>query len=215
MDGRILAFTGLVALLTVTPGADMALVTRSVLSSGRRAAFLTTLGISAGILGWAAASAVGVASVLAASATAFAALKLAGAAYLVALGLTTLWSARRTVAAAPAHDTPSGPGSTAGAPSDGAAFRQGLLTNVLNPKIAILYSALLPQFIAPGRPVLASSMLLAGIHVSLGIAWLSAYAQLLSRAGAVLRRARVRLALERATGAVLVGLGLGVALQRR
>jgi len=207
MDSRYLAFAGVAALLTVTPGADMALVTRSALAGGRRAALATTLGISLGVLAWAAASALGVAAVLATSPTAFAVLQLGGAAYLVVLGLQTLW---RTRQAAPDR----------GEDRDRAerrttAFRQGLLTNVLNPKIAVFYGTLLPQFLSPGDPALAISLVLAGIHVAFGLAWLTTYAWLVTRAGDVLRRPRARRALDRLTGTVLVALGLRIAASSR
>ena len=207
MDSRYLAFAGVAALLTVTPGADMALVTRSALAGGRRAALATTLGISLGVLAWAAASALGVAAVLATSPTAFAVLQLGGAAYLVVLGLQTLW---RTRQAAPDR----------GEDGDRAerrttAFRQGLLTNVLNPKIAVFYGTLLPQFLSPGDPALAISLVLAGIHVAFGLAWLTTYAWLVTRAGDVLRRPRARRALDRLTGTVLVALGLRIAASSR
>ena len=95
MPQHPLLFLGIVALLTITPGADMAMVARSVFTGGRRDAFATTLGISAGCLVWAFASAVGVAAVLAASRTAYDALRLVGALYLVWLGVQSLLAARR------------------------------------------------------------------------------------------------------------------------
>jgi threonine/homoserine/homoserine lactone efflux protein len=205
----IVAFAGVAAVLTVAPGADMALVTKNALASGRRAAFMTTLGIQAGCLSWAAASALGVAALLAASSTAFNALKIAGAAYLLYLGVRTIWEARRhgRIAAEQAFEP---------APDSGAAaFRQGLLTNLLNPKIAVLYATLLPQFMAPGDPVVLKSLLLAGIHDAMGIVWLTAYAWVVTRAGDVLRRPAVRRALDRLTGSVLVALGLRLAAERR
>ena len=203
----IVAFSGVAAVLTVTPGADMALVTRAALMGGRRAAFGTTLGIVAGCMAWAAASALGVAAVLEASATAFSVLKRAGAAYLVFLGIQSIRHATRRVAA------------TAGASGDDSApaqtpFRDGLLTNLLNPKIAIFYGALLPQFMAPGDPVFAKSLLLAAIHGAMGIAWLSFYARLVTGAGDVLRRPRVKAWLDRVTGAVLIALGLRLAAEK-
>lgn len=207
MDSRYLAFVGVAALLTVTPGVDMALVTRNALAGGRRAALATTLGISLGVLTWAAASALGVAAVLAASPTAFAALQLGGAAYLVVLGLQTLWRTRRGAPERvedPARHEPRA-----------AAFRQGLLTNVLNPKIAVFYGTLLPQFLSPGDPALAVSLVLAGIHVAFGLVWLTTYAWFVTRADDVLRRPRVRRALDRLTGTVLVALGLRIVASNR
>lgn len=205
----ILAFAGIAALLTITPGPDMALVTENALAGGRRAALTTTFGIVTGIMAWAAASAVGVAALLAASAAAFTALKLAGAAYLVFLGLQGIWRARL--------------GAASGEPGldardewvEGSAFQQGLLTNLLNPKIAVFYTTLLPQFIVPGDPVLLKSLLLAGIHNLMGLLWLTGYATLVTRSGDVLRRPRVKRALDRLTGGVLIALGVRLATEKR
>jgi len=159
------------------------------------------------VLAWAAASALGVAAVLATSPTAFAVLQLGGAAYLVVLGLQTLWRTRQA--------TPDRGEDRDRAERRTTAFRQGLLTNVLNPKIAVFYGTLLPQFLSPGDPALAISLVLAGIHVAFGLAWLTTYAWLVTRAGDVLRRPRARRALDRLTGTVLVALGLRIAASSR
>jgi threonine/homoserine/homoserine lactone efflux protein len=202
-----LLFVGIAALLTITPGADMAMVSRSVLIGGRREAFATTLGILAGCLVWAIVSAAGVAAVLAASKTAYDALRLVGAAYLVWLGVQSLLAARR----GDYRDAGEGrPG--AGRSS---AFRQGLLTNLFNPKIAIFYSTFLPQFIGPGDPALLLSILLAGVHIGFGLIWLTGYAWLLDRAVTAFKSSRVRRALDALTGTVLVALGLRLAAERR
>jgi threonine/homoserine/homoserine lactone efflux protein len=204
-----LVFLGVITLLTITPGADMAMVARSVFMGGRPAAFATTLGIGAGCMIWAIASAAGVAAVLAASETAYDALRLVGAVYLVWLGAQSLWAAARGY-----RDAPLGsPGGRAGS-ADGSLrqpFRQGLLTNLFNPKIALFYTTFLPQFIDPGDPVLLLSTAMASVHVLLGIVWLSAYAWLLDRAVETFRGSRVRRALDSLTGAVLVALGIRVA----
>jgi len=198
-------FLGVIALLTITPGADMAMVGRSVLMGGRRAAFATTLGIGAGCLVWALASAAGVAAVLAASETAYDTLRLVGAAYLVFLGVQSLWAA--------AHSYGEPPPLALGA--RGASlrrpFRQGLLTNLFNPKIALFYTTFLPQFIGPGDPVLFLSIAMAGVHIVLGIVWLSAYAWLLDHAVETFRGSRIRRVLDSVTGGVLVALGIRVA----
>jgi threonine/homoserine/homoserine lactone efflux protein len=141
-------FLGVIALLTITPGADMAMVSRSVFMGGRRDAFATTLGISAGCLIWALASAAGIAAVLAASETAYDTLGLVGAAYLVWLGVQSLLAARRGY-----HGGETVQGAAHRGPSP---FRQGLLTNLFNPKIALFYTTFLPQFIGPGDPACCS-----------------------------------------------------------
>jgi threonine/homoserine/homoserine lactone efflux protein len=205
-----LLFLGVITLLTVSPGADMAMVSRSVFLGGRRAAFATTLGIAAGCLVWAIASAAGVAAVLAASETAYDALRLVGAAYLVWLGVQSLWAAARGYGG----QTPFGGRTlTSGRPAGSLRqpFRQGLLTNLFNPKIALFYTTFLPQFIGPGDPVLPLSIAMASVHIALGIVWLSAYAWLLDRAVGAFRRSGLRRALDAVTGTVLVALGIRVA----
>ncbi len=200
-----LLFLGVITLLTVTPGADMAMVSRSVFLGGRPAAFATTLGIGAGCMVWAIASAAGVAAVLAASETAYDTLRLVGAAYLVWLGVQSLLAARsvRWGQTPPEGGLPSA--------SRGRPFRQGLLTNLFNPKIALFYTTFLPQFIRPGDPVLLLSIAMAGVHIALGIVWLSAYAWLLARAVDAFKSSWLRRALDAVTGTVLVALGIRVA----
>jgi threonine/homoserine/homoserine lactone efflux protein len=200
-------FVGIAALLTITPGADMAMVSRSVLIGGRREAFATTLGILAGCLVWAIVSAAGVAAVVAASRTAYDALRLVGAAYLVWLGVQSLIAARRGDYRDTGEERPRARRS--------AAFRQGLLTNLFNPKIAIFYSTFLPQFIGPGDPALLLSILLASVHIGFGLIWLTGYAWLLDRAVTAFKSSRVRRALDAVTGTVLVALGLRLAAERR
>jgi threonine/homoserine/homoserine lactone efflux protein len=205
VDGSILAFTGIAALLTILPGADMALVAKVTLLDGKRAAFFTSLGICAGLPVHATASALGFSLILATSAEAFAVVKFAGAAYLAYLGIRTIRDSLRpmadpSVTAAPAR-------------SRRAAFTQGFLSNVLNPKVALFYLTFLPQFISPGDNVLAKSLLHAAIHGVLGLAWLPLYAHAIDRLGAVISGARRWL--ERLSGAALVGLGVRLALERR
>ena len=203
-----LLFLGVITLLTITPGADMAMVSRSVFMGGRRDAFATTLGIAAGCMLWAVASAAGVAAVLAASETAYDALRLVGAAYLVWLGGQSLWAAARGYGGAPLDAGARAPRARG---SLRRPFRQGLLTNLFNPKIALFYTTFLPQFIEPGDSVLLLSLGMASVHIALGIVWLSAYAWLLDHAVETFRGSRIRRVLDSVTGGVLVALGIRVA----
>ena len=205
LNGSILAFTGIAALLTILPGADMALVAKVTLLDGKRAAFFTSLGICAGLPVHATASALGLSLILATSAEAFAVVKFAGAGYLAYLGIRTIRDSLRPIADPRVTAVP--------ARSRRAAFAQGFLSNVLNPKVALFYLTFLPQFISPGDNVLAKSLLLAAIHAVLGLAWLPLYAYAIDRLGAVIRGARRWL--ERLSGAALIGLGVRLALERR
>jgi threonine/homoserine/homoserine lactone efflux protein len=194
--------------VTVVPGPDMALVTRQVVTRGRRAAQTTILGNLSGLVVHAIALAVGLSALLVASATAFGVVKLAGAAYLVFLGVQSLRQARRTRAA------------TNGtvpdlAPKRGNPYLQGLISTVLNPKPALFFVSYLPQFVDRHGPVTLQVSLLAAIHILIGLVWLTTYASLVSRAHAALTRPRIKAALEQVTGAVLIALGVRVAVAHR
>lgn len=213
MGGSLLAF-GLVALLvTVTPGPDTALVVRTTLRGGRRAGVDVALGVCSGLLVWALATVLGITVLLRASQTAYNVLRAAGAVWLVVLGVRTLIDARRG-AQREAGDGDATTG-TQTRPRRLASYRNGLLSNVLNPKIGVFYLTLLPQFVPAGAAVLPTTLLFASIQVVQVIAWLSAVAWLTSRARSVLGRGAWRRASERVTGTVLVVLGLRLALERR
>ena len=138
IDGDLISFVVVAGVLTVVPGADMALVARNVLTYGRRAGYITSVGIAAGLIVHAVASALGVSAILMTSATLFSAVKLIGDAYLVALGVLSLRRAFMPIGAGDvATDTP------AGASSVTHALVQGLLSNLLNPKVALFYLTLL------------------------------------------------------------------------
>lgn len=207
IDGGLLAFAGVAAVIVVVPGPDMALVLRNGLRGGRRAALATALGVNAGLVVWALAAALGIAALLHASATAFTVLKLAGAAYLVWLGLRLLLGSRR---GRRAEAGAAGPALAAGA-----AFRQGLVTNLLNPKVAVVYTTVIPQFVVPGPGAAARTVALAATFVLMGLAWLTAYALVVAAVGRTLARPGVRAWIERAAGAALVALGVRLALERR
>lgn len=209
-DGRFAAYLAVSALLIVTPGPDMALITRNALSAGRRAASVTALGVGAGVLGWAIASTVGVGVLLERSAIAFTALKLAGAMYLGYLGLRSLLGSVRT-----------GPGVVAQAQApaarqldDRGALRQGVFGNLLNPKAGVVFVSILPQFVRPGDSPLRLLLMLIAFEVMLQT-WLNLYGYLVSRAGGSRHGARIRQVMERVTGAVLIGLGLRLAVELR
>jgi threonine/homoserine/homoserine lactone efflux protein len=205
--GELIAFLGVSALVIVTPGQDTALTIRNTLLGDRRAGVLTGFGVSLGQVTWTVFTSAGLAALLVASEPAFLALKLAGAAYLVYLGAQALLSAltgRGHVEA-----------STEGTRLSGSvALRQGLLSNLGNPKMIAFFTSLLPQF-APGEPSFLSLLALGVVFALMTFVWLSAYAFVVAKAGDVLRRARVRRWIEGVTGAVLVALGLRLATVQR
>jgi RhtB (resistance to homoserine/threonine) family protein len=213
LDHQVLAFTGIAAILTLTPGADTMLVMRNVLTRGQRAGMLTTVGICSGLFFHATLSALGLSLILVRSAAVFEIVKLFGACYLIALGCQSLWRALHVGTTKISHtQKPIAPEQKqAGSRS----FTEGLLTNVLNPKVAIFYLAFLPQFISPGDSAFGKSMLLAGIHFTLGITWLSLVTIFLGRVRALLTRPRVQHAVEATTGVILIAFGARLAFERR
>ncbi len=218
-------FVVAVALLAMVPGPATALVIRQTIRDGRRTALLTTAGNEVGLLGWAIASAVGLAALVAASQVAYDTIRIAGAVVLIGLGLQSLLERRRhrdgttpdgTTRAELATDAAAGPpGARTGGGRGLAAFRAGLLSNLVNPKAAVFAFSFYPQFIPRGAPVLATTLLLAGIQLLVDTAWYVLVAWLVSRARAFMRSAAVRRRLERLTGLVLLGLGARLAVEHR
>jgi threonine/homoserine/homoserine lactone efflux protein len=199
---QLLAATGVLAVLTVVPGPDMAVVTKRAIASGWRDGLRTIGGITAGLLIWGALTVVGLAALLAASATAYTAVKLLGAAYLGFLGVQALWQSRNSRVVTAVGNAPS----PAGNP-----WRTGLVSNVFNPKIAVFYTGLLPTLAPSGFSPHLGMALLVLIHATLTLVWLGSYVLLLATARAFFERPAVRRALDRITGVVLIGFGIKVA----
>ncbi|MBA3384386.1 MAG: LysE family translocator [Actinobacteria bacterium] len=201
----MIGFFLVAAVVIVTPGQDTALTIRNTLAGARRGGVATAAGVSAGQAVWTLATSVGLAAVIAASEPVFRAVKLAGAAYLVVLGLQSLRDAMRRRTR---------PTSERAAPSVGTsrAFRQGLLSNLGNPKMAIFFTSLLPQF---GGESFGALLALGLVFCTMTFVWLSAYAAAVAKAGDVLRRPAIRRVLDAIVGAVLIGLGLRLATERR
>ena len=206
MDTELLAFIGVSLLLAVTPGPDMAVVTKNALAHGRRGVVLTTTGIALALGIWTGATAVGLSALLRASGEALFVLKLVGAAYLAYLGVRTLLESRRRPAdllaaapqPAPAH----------------AIFRQGFLSAMSNPKLGVFFVTFLPQFVMPGQAVLPRLLLLGVTFAIIGWTWLNVYGLFVTRMRAIITAPRVRQWMERVTGVVLLGFGARLAVER-
>jgi threonine/homoserine/homoserine lactone efflux protein len=198
----VLGYLAVAVLVIVVPGQDTALTIRNTALGGRRAGVSTAAGVASAQLIWTVAAAAGLAALLVAWEPGFTALRLAGAAYLVALGALFLRDALR---GGLLHD------GNRDEPARGRSFRQGLVSNLGNPKMGVFFTSLLPQFAASFAALLALGAIFAGMT----LVWLAAYALVVSRLGAVLLRPRVRRALDAATGAVLVAFGVRLAREAR
>ena len=195
------AFLGVSAVVIVTPGQDTALTIRNTLLGGRSGGIATAAGVVSGQLVWALAASAGLSAVLLASAPLFMAIRIAGAAYLVLLGVQALVAAIRGVHRVDADAAPR---------RRRAPYRQGVLSNLGNPKMAVFFTSLLPQFGSSFAAMLALGL----VFATLTLVWLSAYAVAVAKATNFLQRSWVRRVLDAVTGLVLVALGLRVATER-
>ena len=190
-------------LLNLVPGQDTLYILGSSIAQGRRIGVASALGISAGCVVHTLAAALGLSAILATSATAFTVVKLAGAAYLVYLGVRALVAPVQII----------GPLRHDASKSAWLAFRRGVLTNVLNPKVALFFLALLPQFIDPESPAKVAAFIALGLSfVATGTAWCLFLAIAAARVrGFFAGNPRVYTRLSRASGALFVFLGIRLA----
>ena len=201
----LLTWTLIAALGVMTPGIDTMLVLRHTMLGGRRTGFATVVGIATGCLMWAAASLAGLTALLAASTVAYDIVRIAGAVYLVWLGVTAIWRSRKP--ASQDVELPAAPGWFA-------AFRAGMVTNLLNPKVGVFYMSLLPQFL-PKSWSAAWGVLLVAIHLAVTFVWFPPVIWAAARARRLLLRDKVRRWLDRATATVLIALGVKLVTDTR
>jgi threonine/homoserine/homoserine lactone efflux protein len=207
LTAAALGFAVVAGLMTITPGLDTTIVLRTAIASGSRAAWSAAFGVTAGVLAWAAAAAAGVSAVVTASETAAAVLRWGGAAYLAFLGARMLVAAWR--------DRGIHPDSAPALVAPGAAFRQGLLTNLLNPKVGAFYVALLPQFLPQGHSALLVGLLLGMVHNLEGILWFGLVIALAARMRRWLARPGVRRGIDAVAGVAVLGFGAKLAVSAR
>jgi threonine/homoserine/homoserine lactone efflux protein len=207
MWAMLLTFIPVAVVLTITPGVSTALVVKNAAVDGRRAALLTTVGNEIGVFTWALLAAVGIAALVAASAAAFTTIKLIGAVILIVIGLQSIFGRH-------SREAPGAGGAPRRRPTSHA-FRDGLVTSFANPKLAVFFVALFPQFVPEGSPVLPAALAMATMIVLFDLLWYTALAWVVARArkafveGPWMRRA------EKLTGTVLVGLGVKLAFEKR
>ncbi|MGA0602522.1 LysE family translocator [Caulobacter sp. KR2-114] len=199
------AFSVAAALLTITPGLDTAMVLRTAAVEGPRRAALAAVGVALGCLVWGLAVALGLGVLLTASKTAYTVLKWAGAAYLAWLGIGMLLKPRQSFD----FEAAQSPGSACDS-----WFVRGLMTNLLNPKVGVFYVSFLPQFVPPGVQAAPFIVLLASIHVGLGLAWFAGLITATRPLRRWLSRGPVVRWLDRVTGGVFLAFGARLALDR-
>lgn len=199
----LLGFTAACTIFTLTPGVDTAMVLRSAATGGPKRGIAAAAGICLGLLMWGFGAASGLSLLLAASRTGFMVVKFCGAAYLLWLGINMWRHKPKAVAEAPNE-----------AASTLAAFRRGFTSNMLNPKVGVFYITFLPQFIPAHAFVPAFSLLLTCINLGLEMLWFGALIALTVPLARTLARPAVKRAMDRVTGATLIGFGLRLGLTR-
>ncbi|SPJ32162.1 LysE family translocator [Kushneria phyllosphaerae] len=205
-DLAIFMLSGLI--LNMTPGPDSLLIVSRTATGRWQQGAVTALGISTGTLVHVLASALGLSAILATSAMAFTVVKWVGALYLIWLGLSALLKRR--------HQTPQAPVTRTRPARLRTLFRQGFLTNVLNPKVALFFMAFMPQFIDPTAPFKPVAFLTLGLIFDVvGTLWSVVLITAVTLGGQRLRpSARLKAWLERSVGVMFVGLGIRLALTR-
>ena len=201
-------FIATAVILVLTPGQDTFFILGRSLAGGRSAGMAAALGISAGSVLHTCAAALGLSALLATSPYAFMAVKFAGAAYLLYIGIRALLTRASGLPGAPANGADDG---------RWAAFRSGIVSNLLNPKVALFFLALMPQFITASSPNKVGAFLLLGLSfVALGLLWCMILA--IGAAGlrsAFLRRPSMANVLNKVAGAMFIALGLRLATVRQ
>lgn len=210
MVTSFLAFVGVSLVVIITPGPDTALTIRNTLLGGRAGGVSTAFGVAVGQTVWALATSIGLVALLVASEPLFRAIQYAGAAYLIILGIQSLREAFRANGSLHAAAVE---GHSAKRLRPVAAFRQGVISDLGNPKMAVFFASLLPQFAGGGD--FGTLFLLGLIFAAMTFVWLAAYALVVAKAGDVLRRSQVRRVIEAVTGGLLLALGLRIAVEQR
>ena len=190
------AYLALAALVTLTPGPNVALVIRTALDAGSTAGIRATLGVVIALVVWGLAAAFGVAAVLRASPQAFGILQAVGGVWLLYLGVMGL---RAPAAAAPQGDAP---------PLRRRDFQAGLVTNLLNPLAGAFYLAALPGFVRAGPSAAVDVLLLAAVHIGMVLSWLSLCSVLVARGASVFGRSGSRTLVRRASAVALIVFGV-------
>ena len=207
-----LAFLAVSFVVIVAPGPDTAITIRNTLFGGRSGGVFTALGIAGGQAIRVIATSIGIVALLIASEPLFLAVQYAGGAYLVYLGVQAVREAIRPRVATKGRHAAEGP---AERPAPFTAFRQGLISDLGNPEIAIFFASLLPQFVPPGAEAIPALMVRGLIFAAITFAWLALNVAVVARIGDALRRPFVRRSVEAVTGTLLIGLGLRIAAERR
>lgn len=199
-----LTFLVLSLFVVMSPGIDTALITKRTISDGRKDGFSMALGITTGSFVHTFAAAFGLSAILLQSAVAFEIVKYVGAFYLIYLGISSFISRKKKDPAAEQQN----------AQMKKSAFKQGLISNVINPKVAMFFLTFLPQFIQTGENATQQLIIMGVIYTLLSISWFFIYVFFINYIREWLLSPKVQIIMDKATGLVLIGFGLKLALDK-
>ncbi|WP_210607893.1 LysE family translocator [Priestia flexa] len=202
----LLTFLLLSSFVVMSPGVDTALITKRTVSEGRTSGYRMAMGITAGSLVHTFAAAFGLSAILMQSALAFEIVKYVGAIYLIYLGVSSFMTRKKQETEENLKDQIK-PGQSA--------FKQGLLSNVLNPKVAMFFLTFLPQFVTPGSSSIQQLLVMGVIYTFLSISWFFVYVFFINYLRSWLLSAKVQRAMDKATGLVLIGFGVKLAFSKQ
>ncbi|MGE7118707.1 LysE family translocator [Peribacillus sp. NPDC046944] len=195
-------------LLILLPGPDTAIATKNTFSIGKTGGLQTMLGTCCALLIHTSAAVLGLSAIIVKSALLFSIFKYVGAVYLIYLGIKTLWGLRnKEVAVTDERKDEDKYGSKS-------CFKQGFLTNLLNPKVAVFFLTFLPQFVNPGQDTFLPFLLMGATYTGLTALWFFFYIYLLNQISAFMKRPRTQKVFEGITGTVLIGFGMKLALEK-
>ncbi|MDQ0243295.1 RhtB (resistance to homoserine/threonine) family protein [Bacillus fengqiuensis] len=203
---EFLTFFVLSLFVVMSPGIDTALITKTTIATGRKTGFQMALGISTGSLVHTFAAAFGLSAILMQSTVAFEIVKYVGAVYLVYLGVSSFWASNKKQAIEGEHLHQSS--------EKGSSFRQGLLSNILNPKVAMFFLTFLPQFVTSGENTTQQLIMMGVVYTVLSITWFFIYVYFINHMREWLLSPKVQKWMDKATGLVLIGFGLKLALEK-
>lgn len=193
-------------LLIILPGPDTAIVTKNTVVAGRKGGMKTMLGSCVGLSIHTIAAVAGLSAIIVKSALAFTVLKYVGAAYLCYLGVRTLMNMRAKKTDVDEELLVEAKGSSY--------FKQGFITNITNPKVAVFFLTFLPQFLAPSADAFWSFLVMGIIYTVLTFAWFFFYVVLLDKVRNFMKRPSTQASIEAITGVVLIGFGIKLAFEK-
>ena len=208
---NISVFLVMCILLIILPGPDTAIATKNTLTVSRKGGLQTIIGSCCGLLIHTCAAVIGLSAIIVKSAYIFAVLKYVGAVYLCYLGIKTLWTLRTIRTQSPVVDDV---GSIEHKYSHQSCFKQGFLTNVTNPKVAVFFLTFLPQFVDGNSGTFFPFLIMGLIYTALTLLWFIFYVYLLDRISAFMKKPSTKAVIEGLTGAILIAFGIKLALEK-